>query len=179
MVKKRLCLAILSLLLACICLSGTTLPVFAAPERVAISAAQAVRTTPMHKWRGGSGYHSRGWWWRFFHRGSNSQEINQFHQGNSGFNNPIYSVGHDIGDTGNSGHNRGRNQDNDSNGGNQLVTTNRLRGHRRVNQYYYGSSNYNNPVYHRGYNQANNGNSGLNDGLNQDDSSNGGNQIIN
>ena len=172
--KKGFCLVILSLLLACLGLAGTALPASAASEHAASSAIKLEQT---HKWRRGSWYHNRDWW-HFSHGGAAPREINQFREGNSNFNNPIHSVGHGIGNTGNSGHNRGRNEDNDGSDGNQIITPSRLIGYRRVNQYYHGNSNFNNPISHLGYDQANNGNSGTNDGLNQDNSSNGGNQII-
>lgn len=176
--KNGLCLLILSLLLACSCLMENTLPAFAASRHAAIVATRIEQVVPTYKWKTRTRYHSRSWWWHVSHGGSPAPEINQFHEGNSGFNNPIYSVGHDIGNTGNSGHNRGHNEDNDTNSGNQLMATSHLRGFHRVNQYYYGNSNYNNPIHHWGYNQANDGNSGVNDGLNQDNNTNSGNQII-
>lgn len=179
--RKGLFLVILSVTLACLGLSGTALPAFAAPARLTASVNLESGATPVHKWRRGS--HSPGLAGRrrFYHRGFGSHELNQSHWGNSNYNNPVYTVGgHGQGNAGNAGHNRGHNQDNSLNGGNQLVALHRLRGYRRINQDYYGNSNYNNSAVHRGgYNQGNTGNSGTNDGLNQDNDSNGGNQIIN
>jgi hypothetical protein len=174
-VKKGFCLATLSLLFACFCLSYTALPAFAAPAHVTISAIQVTRTASARRW------HSRTWWPHFYHRGSKGLEINQYHQGDTNHDIPTTTYGgHDQGNTGNNGHNRGHNQDDSLNGGNQLIVTSRLRGYRRVNQYYSGDSNYRNSFVHwGGYDQGNTGNSGSNEGLNQDDSSNGGNQIIN
>lgn len=180
-VRKGLCLLILSVLLACLWLASTAVPVFAAPAHVAIPVHQVSRAHPLQRWQRGGRYPGRIGWWRFPHRSYGSQELNQTYRGNSNFNNPIYTVGgHGQGDSGNAGHNRGHNQDNSSNGGNQLVTLHRLRGYHRINQCYYGNSNYNNSVVHRGgYDQGNTGNAGTNDGLNQDNSSNSGNQILN
>ena len=176
--KKSLCLVILSSSIICQCLAGTALPAFAASQRMARSTTRVEQVIPIHQWERGSWYPGRAWRQHISHGAFPFPEINQFHVGNSNYNNAIHSVGHGIGNTGNSGHNRGHNEDNDASDGNQIITPSHLRGFRRVNQYYYGNSNYNNPIYHQGYDQANNGNSGTNGGLNQDNSSNGGNQII-
>lgn len=180
-VRKGFYLLLLSVLLACLCLAGTAVPAFAASAQVAISAHQASSAVPVHRWKRGNRYPGRAGWRRFPHGGYGSQELNQSHWGDTNYNNPVYTIGgHGQGDSGNDGHNRGHNQDNSINGGNQLVTVQRLRGYHRINQCYYGNSNYNNGVVHRGgYDQGNTGNAGTNDGLNQDNSANGGNQIVN
>lgn len=164
----------LSIVLACLCLASSVPPVFAASAHVSASALRGSSAAPVHRWRRAHWQRNSPGRWGFWHL----SELNQYRHGNSDFNSPKYSVGHNIGNSGNSGHNRGWNQDNDSSGGNQLIAGNRLAHFRRINQYYYGNSDFNNPAYHRGYNQENNGNSGLNDGINQDNSSNDGNQII-
>jgi hypothetical protein len=171
-VRKGFCLIILSIIvLACLCLSGTALPAFAAPAHVTIPAIQ---TAPVYRW------HSRAWWGHFHHRGSAGLEINQYHRGDSNYGIPTVTYGgHGQGDSGNGGYNRGHNQDDSVNGGNQLIASPQLSGYRRVNQYSAGNSNYHNSFTHwGGYNQGNTGNSGHNLGLNQDNSSNSGNQII-
>ncbi|HXR65841.1 MAG TPA: hypothetical protein VN729_07955 [Ktedonobacteraceae bacterium] len=176
--RKGFCIAIMSLLLAGQCLLGTALPAFAAPARVTTSAFQSVLTTSIYRGRGW--HHSPARWWHFHHWGSAGLEINQYHQGDSDHDIPVVTYGgHGQEDSGNTSDNRGHNQDNSSNGGNQLIVSPRLSEYRRINQYSVGHSNYRNSFTHwGGYDQHNSGNSGHNIGLNQDNSENGGNQII-
>ena len=176
-VKKGLFLLIISTIFLGFSLSGGTISASAATEKMVGPIAHHAWTAPLYRVRRAHWSPRRAWWWHVSHEGAPG-EINQFRSGNSDFNNPIRSIGHGISNTGNSGHNRGRNEDNDTNDGNQILTPSHLGRFRRVNQYNYGNSNYNNPVLHIGYDQINNGNSGTNDGLNQDNSSNGGNQIV-
>jgi hypothetical protein len=177
-VRKGLCIAIVSVLLAGQCLLGTALPAFAAPARVTTSAFQSVVTTQTY--RGRRWHHSPARLWHFHHRRLTGLEINQYHRGDSSHGIPIVTYGgYGQEDSGNDSYNRGHNQDNSSNGGNQLIVSPRLSEYRRINQYSVGNSNYHNSFTHwGGYNQHNSGNSGHNSGLNQDNSENGGNQII-
>ncbi len=177
--KKSVCLTLLSFLLACFCLSWTSLPVLAAPAHTTIASRQTTHTTPVSRRKGRVWHPGYPRWGGLPPYDPGFEEINQYHIGDTNFNNPANPVGHGQGNSGNHGHNRGRNQDNSSNGGNQMVLLNHSRGNRRVNQYSYGRSNYNNPRHSHGYDQGNSGNDGRNDGLNQDNSSNGGNQILN
>lgn len=172
--RKGLCLASLSLLLVYLCLIGTALPAFAAPAHMATSVVQTALTTPAHRW------HGRAWWRHFHHRGSAGLEINQHYWGDTNHDIPTTTYGgHGQGNSGNGGYNRGHNMDDSANGGNQFIALPRLSRHWRVNQYYVGDSNYRNSFAHwGGYQQGNTGNSGHNEGLNQDNSLNGGNQIL-
>lgn len=175
--KKRFLTFIFSTLLACLCLTGTALPVYAAPTRVTTPVPRTMLAAAARPERKEGRAHGPAWW-HFPRRDPSIQEINQLHVGNGNYNNLTNPAGHDQGNTGNHGHNRGHSQDNSLNSGNQLAQLRRLGGYRRINQYTYGNNNYNNRIISRGYNQSNSGNNGLNDGFNQDDSVNSGNQII-
>lgn len=173
--KKWFFVLIFGTLLVCLHLPGIALPVYAAPARVMTPARQAA---PAVVQRRENRAHSPAWW--HFPRGYPSiQEINQVHRGDGNYHIFLNPVGHDQNNTGNHGHNRGHNQDNSVNSGNQLSQLQRLGGYRRINQYFYGNSDYDNKIISNGYNQSNTGNNGLNDGFNQDNSVNNGNQIIN
>ncbi|HEY0754431.1 MAG TPA: hypothetical protein VGD98_10745 [Ktedonobacteraceae bacterium] len=178
--KKGLCRAFFCLALACGCLLASALPAFAASERSASSVQRARLTTSVHKVKKRNWYLSHQAWRRYAYEGDSRQEINQFRQGNSNHDNPTFTRGgHGQGNSGNYGYNRGHSQDNSLNGGNQIINTSRLKGYRRINQYSFGNSNYRNSITHYGgYDQGNTGNSGSNKGLNQDNSSNSGNQIV-
>lgn len=179
--NKGLYRALFSLLLACFCLAEAALPAYAAPARVKFVTTRAQVTTSVHRRRGTRAlrpYSSRGW--HPYHSGAGSSEINQYFHGNTDFNHFKYVVGTSREEnSGNVGYNRGHNQDNSTNGGNQMLLSGRPIRYRRVNQYYYGNSHFNRRGYRfNGYDEINSGNDGTNRGVNQDNSTNGGNQII-
>lgn len=178
--SKGLYRAIFSLLLACCCLAGAALPAYAASARVKISRSGVVATTSAHRWKGKRVFQHQSWGQRLHRGGPGLSEINQYYHGNTDYNHFYYVVGtRHQGNSGNVGYNRGRNQDNSLNGGNQTVLSGRHVGYRRVNQYYYGDSHFGRHATRLwGYDEVNSGNDGTNRGMNQDNSSNGGNQLI-
>lgn len=177
--SKSLCRVFLSLLLACLGLVSAVLPADAAPVAVKTSVISHLSTRDVQRWKGRRGWQTRFWRGRRSHGGPGIPEINQYFHGNTDYNHFYYIVGvNRQANSGNVGVNRGHNQDNSVNGGNQMLLSGRLR-YRRVNQYYYGNSHFNRrSIRIGGYDQVNSGNDGWNRGVNQDNSSNGGNQIV-
>jgi len=185
-VKKGLCAVLLSLLLAGFYAFISALPVYAASTqthtqrhpiawvrsnvRVHHTAAHWYRHAPRH-WR----VHAS-----FAGNGNSGLEINQYHRVNTNHDTPTITYGgHGQGNSGKTGYNRSRSQDNSANGGNQITASSSLSHYRRFNQYAVGDSNYRNSyIHYGGYNQGNTGNSGQNEGLSQDNSANGGNQLL-
>ncbi len=172
--RKGLYFLISGLLLAGFYLACTAPPAYADVLHTTASATRARIATPRYRW------HHPVWRWRIHHYGFIGPEINQYHWGDSNHDIPTTTYGgHDQGNTGNNGYNRGHSQDNSANGGNQLSASPHLYGYRRINQYTVGNSNYRNSFVHwGGYDLGNTGNSGHNDGFSQDNSANGGNQIL-
>jgi hypothetical protein len=143
------------------------------PMAGAAFAASAHRDVARGSGQGGWGWNWDGGW------DLSPQENNQFFSGNSNSGNSARFVGHNQGNTGNQGHNRGFSQDNGFNGGNQVMNGGRRRGYRRSNQIYRGNSYVGNNLTFQGDNQGNTGNQGFNEGINQDNTNNAGNQIVN
>ncbi len=119
-----------------------------------------------------------GWHRPQRHIRSGRQENNQYVRANvNNADNKDY-WGHDQGNTGNHGHNRGYNEDNSSNASNQIINRGRAR-YSRNNQHYQIIINNAYNLRYFGYRQGNSGNSGYDEGYNRDNSGNLGNQIIN
>lgn len=111
------------------------------------------------------------------------QQNNQAHSGNSFFGNQAISVGHAQDNTGNIGVNRGINQDDSANAGNQVSGQHKVIKTQINNQALHqsgnGASGSGNSATFIGAFQGNSGNSGLNFGNNQDNAGNFGNQVNN
>lgn len=87
--------------------------------------------------------------------------------------------GNNLSNSGNRGHNSKFNQDNSGNEGNQMINQGIMGKNQGHSQYYRNCTNIEIHLYYQGNNQGNSGNSGYNDGFNQDDSGNAGNQMVN
>ena len=168
--KKRVCSVLLSQLLTLLLALGNASPALAATKQEAHPRATASQNALSY---------ARSRWHRPGHLFLGTHIDNQHDQDtliNSG--NKTYR-GSRQGNSGNSRYNGGFNQDNSSNLGNQIIHRRGLRERRRNNQFLRSSSFNSSNLYYQGHDQGNSGNSGYNHGYNQDDSSNGGNQIIN
>ena len=113
---------------------------------------------------------------------SGVQQNNQGFQGISNSGNNALLIGHNEGNTGNAGLNRGFNQDDSVDSGNQVVGQRKAIGVQANNQLitgHGGASNSGNTATSIGFDQGNSGNSGVNLGNNQDNAGNLGNQVNN
>jgi|GEM_PF-3544670 len=168
--KKYLGFIIASLLGVLLLLPGMAMPAFAASAQAAIPAMQRnVATTNGSKV-----------WHPVRHGYYGAPQINnQYFHGNGNTGNHISAVGNNLNNTGNPGWNRRYIQDNTINAGNQLANTHPQSGYQINNQHYVGNGNVGNTFFFKGSNQGNSSNPGVNDGVIQDNNSNGGNQILN
>lgn len=111
------------------------------------------------------------------------QQNNQGFQGVTHSGNNALLIGHDEGNSGNPGVNRGFNQDDSVDGGNQVAGQRKAIGVQANNQLITGhgggASNSGNSSTSIGFDQGNSGNSGVNLGNNQDNAGNFGNQVNN
>lgn len=114
---------------------------------------------------------------------SSVQQNNQGFQGVTHSGNSALLVGHNEGNSGNPGLNRGFNQDDSVDGGNQVAGQRKAIGVQANNQLIAGHgdgvSNSGNSSTSIGFDQGNSGNSGINLGNNQDNAGNFGNQVNN
>lgn len=111
----------------------------------------------------------------------NNQQNNQSYRGASGIGNTAVIVGRRQGNTGNPGLNRGFNQDDSGNSGNQLSGQRKPINVQDNHQFLHqgnGSGSGNRATFIGAF-QGNSGNSGFNLGNNQDNSGNSGNQVNN
>lgn len=106
------------------------------------------------------------------------QEDNQAFQGCSVHAANKYYWGHDQGNSGNHGVNSGYTEDDSSNDTNQILIRSPF-DHRRINQSFQNCSTDSSNLHYFGARQGNSGNNGYNAGVNEDNSSNIGNQIVN
>jgi hypothetical protein len=113
----------------------------------------------------------------------NNQQNSQSYHGTSNFGNHAIVIGNRQGNTGNAGVNRGFNQDDSLNTGNQVVSQHKPIKTQVNNQFFHQSENSasgsGNSSTMIGAFQGNSGNSGLNFGNNQDNAGNSGNQVNN
>jgi len=108
-----------------------------------------------------------------------NQENNQAVQAvNNGGGNATF-VGKGQGNSGNQGINKGLNQTNAANGGNQVSGQRRIIGVQENNQFLQATNNGGGNATFIGTGQGNSGNQGINQGNNQDNSNNRGNQVNN
>jgi len=114
---------------------------------------------------------------------SGVQQNNQGFQGITHSGNSALLIGHNEGNSGNPGLNRGFNQDDSVDGGNQVAGQRKAIGVQANNQLITGhggsGSNSGNSSTNIGFDQGNSGNSGINLGNNQDNAGNFGNQVNN
>lgn len=178
--KRGLRLFILSALIFLLFIVGRTSPVFAAPVRASVSTAHLTRSAVAREQRRVARHVDSRMSWRPAGQPGygGTEKDNQSYQGDSSDGNTSKFIGHNLNNTGNPGRNHGVNMDDSSNAGNQVIHRHGIRGHRRINQIYHGSSNNNRRSLFWGYNLDNTGNPGHNYGYNQDNSSNAGNQVI-
>lgn len=168
--RKYLSFIIASLLGVLLLLPGMAMSASAASALVALPTTQRnVTTTNKSKvWHPARhGYYGA------------PQVNNQYFRGNGNTGNHVSAVGNNLNNTGNPGWNRRYIQDNTLNAGNQLANTHSRSGYQINNQHYVGNGNVGNTFFFKGNNQGNSANTGVNDGVVQDNNSNGGNQILN
>ena len=163
--RKGTCFIPLGLLIMVLCIMSTVSPAFASTRQATASSAALTNATmaqpAKHRPR------SSGW-------NENNQDS---HVVATNVANKHY-VGHDNGNSGNHGYNRGYVEDNSGNGAGQINNEGAIRPSRNNQRLHEVASNAYN-IYARGVRQVNSGNSGHNDGSVRDNSSNIGNQIIN
>jgi hypothetical protein len=107
------------------------------------------------------------------------RQSNQTFVGKSYSGNTTYARGRNQGNGGNQGYNLRHYQNNEANGGNQLINQGREGGYWQHNQRFLGRSYSSDHYVYIGTNQGNTGNQGYNRGDFQDNGSNGGNQLVN
>lgn len=179
--RKSLYCVLVGQLITLLFAMNTLSPAFASTERAIIRRPPLTRGAPslVHRKRSPlRRYPHRGLVSNRSFRYATRQVNNQFFRATvKNTNNKTYR-GHDQGNSGNHGYNRGYNEDNSSNSANQIINRRSAIQYRRNNQYYQIHSENSGNLRYYGYRQANSGNSGYNSGFNRDNSSNFGNQII-
>lgn len=109
---------------------------------------------------------------------SHQQNNQAVQEVNNGGGNATF-VGNGQGNSGNQGFNKGLNQANAANGGNQVSGQRKIIGIQQNNQILQATNNGGGNATFTGTNQGNSGNQGINQGNNQDNSGNLGNQVNN